>query len=262
MERPNELPVLKYCYFYTNRCRMKNLILLLLVLATGCQTTKIKNTEYKISDATTELGSIGHATSYNNISNDYTIHAIPVLENKIRLDVQVLPFNKDINEIYLSKQKNSPTAIKIDYVDSLPQKPRFVTISIMDINAFAGELNAPHNKGIFTYLKDAKKAVVITSLALVLPEAELAKIKLSDTAYLICTKDKKCTIALYSQGKKTDVLDISKGTVLAYTLGKFCWAVNDKAQPYIGDIVKDDKACKGNTSKKIKEKEETNLFKM
>jgi len=243
--------------------RMKKLFLLLLVAVfAGCQTAKIKNTQYKISEAVTELGSIGHADSYNNTKNDFTTHALPVLENKIRLEVQVLPFDKNINKIYLTKVKSNPAAIKVNYVDSLPQKPEFVTISIMDANAFAGELNAPHNKSIFTFLKDTKKAVAVTSLALVLPEPELAKLKQADAFYLAQDREKKFSMALYSQGKKTEVIDISKGLTLAYTISKFCWAVNDKDQPYIGDIVKDDKTCRGRTTERIKEKEETNLFKM
>ena len=79
---------------------MKKLILLVLIITAGCQTTKIKNTEYKISEATTELGSIGEAKSMYNINNDFTTHSYPLLQNKIRLDVQVLPFNADINKIY------------------------------------------------------------------------------------------------------------------------------------------------------------------
>jgi len=242
---------------------MKKLVLLILVAAfAGCQTAKIKNKHYKISEAVTELASIGHAVSYNNTKNDFTTHALPVLENKIRLGIQVLPFNKDINKIYLSKVKANPSEIKVSYVDSLPQKPEFVTISIMDVNALAGELNAPHNKNIFTYLKDTRKAVVVTSLAVVLADSELVKLKHADAYYLVQDQEKKFNIALYSQGKKTEVIDISKGLALAYTISKFCWSVNDKEQPYIGDIVSDDKACKGRTTERIKEKEETSLFKM
>lgn len=242
---------------------MKNLIYILLIISTiSCQTTKIKNQEYKISPATIELGSIGTAVSINNTMNDFSTRSFPVIQEKIRLDIQMVPFNKKINEIYLKKTKASQLPVNITYIDSLPNKPEFVTITLMDLTSFTNELNAPYNKSVLTFLKDREKASVITSVALVLPNEDINKLKQADSYYLINNQEAKYTIALFKQGKKTDVIDLQAGITLAYTIGKFCWALSDKHQWYIGDVVKNNRACTGNTYSKIKEKEETNLFKL
>lgn len=240
---------------------MKKMIFLLLVLA-GCQTAKINNKEYKVSQATVELGSIGRAKSMYNLDNDFSIHALPVLENKIRLDLQVLPFTKNIYKTYTEKASKNQNMVKINYNDSLPIKPEYVTVNIMDLTAMATELNAVHNKDIATYLKDTKKTVIVTGIAVVLPTEYLTKIRQADAYYLVNAQDKKYSIALYKDGKKIEVIDMQTGVGLAYTLGKFCWSLSDRHQWYIGEIVKDNKSCKGNTRSQIKEKEEKNLFKL
>jgi len=241
---------------------MKKIIILVLIITAGCQTAKIKNREYKYSYATTELGSIGEAISMYNLKNDFAAHSFPVLQNKIRLDVQVLPFTKDINKIYTEKAKINPAAVKINYVDSLAVKPEYVTLTIADLNGFATELNADYNKNTFQYLKDTETAVMVTGIAVALTSEDIAKIKMSDAFYLHNNQEKKYTIALYKSGKKTENIELQSGMVLAYTLGKFCWSVSDRLHWYIGDIVKDNKSCKGNTISKIKKKEEKNLYKL
>jgi hypothetical protein len=242
---------------------MKNLLYLLLILSvTACKTTNIKDKEYRVSHATIELGSIGTVSSFNKIKFDYAARTFPLIENKIRLDVQVLPFNKDIYKIYVSKNSINQIPNAIQYVDSLPEKPKFVTISFMDYAGVMDELNAPHNRNVTTYLKDIEKAAIITSIAIVLPESDLAKLKQADAYYLVNEQTTKYSILLYKDGKKIDLLNLQSSTVLAYTVGRFCWAVNDRHNWYIGDIVNDDKACMGNTYKKIKDKEETNLYKL
>ena len=154
------------------------------------------------------------------------------------------------------------TLILIKYTDSLAVKPEYVTLNILDRTGFADEINADYNKNIANYLKDTEKTVIVTGIAIALPAEDIAKIKLADTYYLVNNQEKKYTIALYKAGKRTDFLELQSGTVLGYVLGKFCWAVNDRQQWFVGDIVKDNKSCKGNTVAHIKKKERMNLFKM
>ena len=242
---------------------MKKIIYLLIIINTiGCQTAKIKNELYKVSQAHAELGSIGEAKSKFNLDNDFKIHSIPVLESKIRLEMQLLPFNKDINKIYAAKVAAGQAQVKINYMDSIPVKPVYATLSIISLTDFATELNGVQNKSVISYLKDTKQAVVVTGVAIAFTEDDIAKLKQADTYYLINNLDKKYNVALYKEGKRIGTIDLQSGTLLAYNLSKFCWAINDRQQWYVGDIVKDNTSCKGNTKSRIKEKEEINLFKM
>ncbi|RDI06671.1 hypothetical protein [Flavobacterium sp. AG291] len=234
----------------------------LLFTAMSCQTTKIKNKEYKISAATVEIGSVGTESSFSKLNYDFDTRLFPLFENKIRLDVQLLPFNKAVNKIYTAKNKVNQLPNKINYIDSLPDKPRFVTVTFLDYAGIIDELNAPHNKKVVNYLKDISKASIITSVALVLPNDQLSKMEQADSYYLINEDKTKYGILLYKDGKKIDTVDLQFSTVLAYTTGKFCWAINERHNWYIGDIVNEGTSCPGDTYSKIKEKEEVNLFKL
>ena len=236
--------------------------LLIIIILTSCQTATIKNKTFKVTAATVELGSIGQAKSLYNTYNDFTIKSFPLLNNKIRVDIQIHPFNSDINDLYMNKAKYSSLQEKVMYTDSLAVKPEFITVSMIDITGYVNELNADYNKETSTYLMDTKKSVVVTGLAINIPTIDLEKIKLADSYYLINNSDKKYTIALYKQGRRTDILDLKAGTVLAYTLGKFCWALSERGRWYVGDITLDNESCKGKMRSSIKDKEDVNLFKM
>lgn len=237
-------------------------LLLIIILMAGCQTTKINNTKYNVSPATTELGSIGQATSLFKLKNDFETHSFPLLKNNIRLDVKTMPFNKKLYNIYSEKAESLQAKKQIQYVDSIPVKPELVTISILDTRSYLNELNSDYNRNITTYLKDTEDGVVVTGLAVTLPKELLAQIKTADAYYLINAQEQKYTLALFNNGKKAGEVDLKSGTVLGYTLGKFCWAIDERHNWYIADIVNNNKGCKGNTESKIKEKERTSLFKM
>lgn len=242
---------------------MKNSVLILLIIITGCQTTKIRGEKYKVSRATTELGSIGQARSFYNLDNGFSVNTLPVLENRIRLDVHLLPFSDGLTSVFNAKQgKNDGLQRSMTEKDSLSLKSEFVEFSIMDITGFAAELNAPYNKAAASLIKDNKKISVVSGVAVVLPAEAVALIREADTYYLVNSMDKKYTVSVYSKGKKTGTVDLGSGVTLAYTIGKFCWSPDDRGGWYIADIVKDSRACKGNTSSRIREEKQTNLFKM
>ncbi|GGB73371.1 hypothetical protein GCM10007424_11600 [Flavobacterium suaedae] len=228
----------------------------------SCQTAKINNTKYNVSPATTELGSIGQATSLFKLKNDFETHSFPLLKNNIRLDIKTMPFNKKLYSIYSKKAESAQIKKQIQYADSIPVKPELVTISILDIRSYLNELNSEYNRNITTYLKDTEDGVVVTGLAVTFPKETLTQIKSADAYYLINEQEKKYTLALFTNGKKTSEIDLKSGTILGYTLGRFCWAIDERHNWYIADIVDNDNGCKGNTESKIKEKERTSLFKM
>ncbi len=241
-------------YFYKKTTLMNKCILLVLIASlTACQTTKIKERTYKVSNATTEIGSVGQSKSLYKISNDFSTHAFPYLANKIRVEVNVLPFNKKLNKFYLEKAKYNQGQAKINYIDSLAVKPEMVTISILDISSYISEINSDNNKEVLTYLKDTKKAKIIISIASTMSSENISKIKQADAYYLINNQLKKYTLVLYKENKKTETIDLQSGVVLAYELSKTCWAVNKKANWYLADIVNECNSCKGNTHSKIKE---------
>lgn len=240
----------------------KYITIFLCIIITSCQSLNIKDRTYKVSSATTELGSIGLSNSLY-IKNNFSLHALPVLENKIRVDISIVPFNKKLNKFYIQKSKYNQNQSKIQYIDSLDTKPEIVTITILDVAGYIAEINSTYNNDVITYLKDTRKANIITSIATTLSSEDIIKIRNADNYYLINNQQKKYDLVLYKANKKTETINLKSGVVLGYELGKTCWAINRKNNWYLADIIKDCISCKGKTHTKIKEKEtSSNLFKM
>lgn len=241
---------------------MKRFLILILLAVAGCQTASIHDKKYKVSNSITELGSIGFSNTGMNFKNSFDTRTFPLLKNKIRLNIEVLPFNKDLNTVYLQKMEIKGEQPVLQYNDSIRPQPQYALITILDVSGYLQEINADYNTETYNFIKDTKDAYLVKEVAISLSTASIDKIKEADAYYLINDQEKKYTIALLKQGKQFDTLDINPGIPLVYSLGKFCWAENERHRWYIADIIDEKGVCKGNTSENIKEKEETNLFKM
>lgn len=240
----------------------KIICLFILIISISCQTIKVKENSYKTSNSKIELGALGEAKSIADLKNNFTITAYPIIDEKIKLEVSIVPFTKKANKIYQSKEKFNQKQSKINYVDSLPIKPEMVIIKISDIASLVDDLNASANTKELNFIKNNERTTIVTSVLVVLNSTEIEKLRNADTYYLVQSDIAKHTIALYKQGKKIDTIDISTSTIIGYTIGKFCWFENEKGKLQIGDIVQKGNSCKGNTYKKVKPKKEKSLYKM
>lgn len=242
---------------------IKRFIVLFLIVCTACQTAKIKNDTYKVATTSPELGSIGDSRKKYGIENTFEVRTLPKLENKIRVSIGMVPFNRKLNKVYKSKAKYNQNHTQVTYIDSLPKKPELVIIKVIDVSGLVNELNASYNSDVLRLLKDTKKFKIITSLAVSLSVDDISKIRQADAYYLINTQEKRYTISLYKSGKKTDLLDINPEAIVAFQTSTFCWAMNQKNEWYIADIILGKNNCKGNTKSVIpKDKNNESLFDM
>lgn len=243
---------------------MKNSFFIIILLTfSACQSTLIKNDRYKVSHSTTELGSIGQSKSLFNLQNDFDARTLPKLENKIRVEVELIPFNQKLNKIYITKAKFNQNQSKVIYIDSLPSKPELVTIRLLDVTGFVRELNGDYNNDVFRLLNDTQKSKIISSIAVSLPTEDIAKIRMADSYYLTNSQDSKYSLSLYKLGKKIETIDLNSGTVVAYRLSRFCWGVTERGKWYIADMTEGTSRCKGNTESRINEKKKSkSLYRM
>lgn len=235
---------------------------LFLVFLIACQSVKINKENYDVTSSTVELGSIGSVKS-TFTKNTFESNAFPVLENKIRLSVEIIPFSKKTAKSYLKKNKYNQSAAKLNYVDSLDVKPEMIVLKIADKLGYVNELNETYNEKVFTLLSNTSDVKVVSSIAVYLSNEDLMKIKQADAFYLVNNLDKKYTVALYNEGKKTGTLELKPERILGYQSGSFCWSSNAKGKWYIADIANSGSSCQGKSFSKIKEdKREESLFKM
>lgn len=234
---------------------MKNsFIILLLVVLSACQSTKIKNNTYKVSDTAPELGSIGQSKMGYKTNNEFEVKTLPRLENNIRVAIEIVPFNRKMYKIYSAKAKYNQDQLKVAYVDSLPKKPELATIKLLDVVQFVNELNADYNKDIFKFISNTQNSEVVTNLVFCFTPEEIYKIKQADTFYLTNYQNSKYAISLYKLGKKTDTIFINSLNVVAYRLSTFCWGETDRGHWYIADMIEGGNGCKGITKSSIEKK--------
>lgn len=241
---------------------LKKVVVLALLICTACQTTKIKNEDYKFSNSVVELGSIGESKlTYNQ--NIFESKALAILQNNIRVEIGVVPYNRKLNKIYKSKAKYNQNQTKVAFIDSLPIKPELVTIRILDLSGLVHEINSDYNTDVLNFLVNTQTSKIISSLAVSFSPDEIAKIRQSDAFYLTNNQNKRYTIALFKSGKKTDNIDINPETVVAYRVSSFCWAASERGKWYVADIVNEHNSCKGITVKRITTKKKNkNIFDM
>lgn len=241
---------------------LKKIVVLAVLICTACQTTKIKNEDYKFSTSVVELGSIGESRLMYN-QNIFETKALPKLQNNIRVEIGVVPYNRKLNEIYKSKAKYNQNQTKVAFIDSLPIKPELVTIKILDVAGLVQEINSDYNVEILKLLVNTQTSKIISSLAVSLSTDEIAKIRQSDAFYLANNQNKKYTIALFKSGKKIDNIDINPESIVAYRVSSFCWAASERGKWYVADIVNEHNSCKGITEKRITQKKKNkSLFDM
>lgn len=238
------------------------LALIVILVITSCNSFKVLDTKYKYSKSTTEFGSIGISKS-SLFNNKFYNHVFPKLENKIRVDVKIVPFSKKTFNFYKSKSNNNSENQTIQYLDSLAIKPEFIVISVLDASSYINEINASYNKQVLNYLEKVNNAQFVTGIATTLSNDIIAKIKLADSYYIINTQDNKYSLITYKANKKIDSIDLQSGVVLGFESGKFCWSLNNNSNWILSDIVKECISCQGNTENKIpKNKKNKNLFKL
>ena len=242
---------------------MKQILLVLMAtVMLGCQSTKINNIKFLSTASVVELGAIGAPSKSTLLKNEFSIRAIPYIQNKVRLDVRILPFTKQLYKTYMEKTAEAQLKPSIIYADSIPNKPRLAVINILDKNSLADELNALHNKSAFTYLKNSANTALISGIAVTVSDDNLSRILDADTYYLQTTQDDRSLIVLYKDGKRTGIVDVQAGIILGYTYSTFCWSLDRRNEWYIADIADMGSKCQGLTKSKLKKKQEDNLFKM
>lgn len=240
----------------------KSLLVVITIVLACCQSTHIQDRLYKVSDSNVELGAVGYAYSPDNLRHRFDIKSIPVLDTKVRIAIQVLPFTQDINKIYLTKMKAKGEEPVFKYTDSIPQKPSYVTLSLLDIGTYVSALNGDSNKELYQYLVKTENTSVVTGLAIVPDASLIAKLKAADAYYLVYNRDRKYNLSCYKEGKRTEDIDLSKFETLAYATGHLCWFEDERGRWKVGDVVKSTESCRGRMKSEVKDKEDINLFKM
>ncbi len=210
------------------------------------ETPKNKSTDY-IKALNADIGAIGSFQS-NLISKEFQTNAFPVIKQKVRVSV----FVKNMDKSTLKQLK------KVLFLDSLNTPDKYIKLKILDKVTLIGELNAPYNKSVLSYLKNVEKTFFVTSVSSVFSNKILIRLSKAEEVYLISNTNNDFVLDLYNNEESIETIHLSKGVVFEYKSTGFCWSENIKLDIIITDIT-NDKCSKNNYktySKAFKKKEE------
>ncbi|TXK78899.1 hypothetical protein [Mesonia sp. K4-1] len=207
------------------------------------------------------LGSIGTGKEYI-LEEDYTNTAFVEYQQPIKLSSSILPFTKRTYKLFNEASKKQPSDLKINYTDSLVEKPKFVQLHISDKVTVLEQLNNKNNEELIDYLKVQPEAKMVTSISLALNQEKLNQLQTAEGAFLTQSGYKHYVISLYKEGEPIDQIQLNDGAVFAYETSSFCWKENKRRQLQIVDITNGDPCPKKTYSNSRKVIKEENYFKL
>ena len=166
-----------------------------------------------------------------------------------------MSFSKKTYRLYEEASHKQNAEFKINYIDSLAEKPKFVQLFIADKVSVLEQLNNKQNEKVKNYLKIQPEAEIVTSISFALNQQKLQNLQKAENIFLIQKGYKRYGIELYKEGELIDQLEMNEAVVFAYKKGSFCWQEDTKHKLKVVNIVEGE-GCPSNTYSKAKRAEQ------
>ena len=220
-------------------------VVLLILLSINC--APLSNIKHDINPPLS-LGEIGKSnTSF--LHRDMQAVGKPSLSRPIPIQVREVPFVKSAYKKYTELNKMKGQETKVQFVDSLPIKPKYISLEISDMVALADQLNEEANKGIRSYLaKDAANKILVQVSAMA-SNTIVDKVLLADGIFLTQDRNNLLGIELVS-GSSREFVVLSEFEVFDYGTGSFCWGLDRYGNERIEVIALNGDSCPKETEPK------------
>lgn len=237
------------------------LLSVIVIVANSCKTISVQNKQYQTTTQKVTLGSVGIDETFD-LERTYTYSGIPNYSEPIKVQLTPIAFDKTIFNAYNRAKELQPTSIKVVYVDSLSNKPRFLNIETSDKIGLVRILNEVENKEIKSYLKNQKDSHVVTNISIVVNENDMNDLIKADEVFMAQTGQKVIGLKLFTDNKVTRTINFNDGVVFAYRASSACWKENDKYKLEIVDLVEGNNGCPNRTYSSAKRaKKKINYYK-
>lgn len=217
-------------------------ILFFFLLISSCKTVHIKQDQQKLTNYPVTIGSIGEDRNFV-IQKDYKTTAYPGYKKQIKIETQVVPFNKATFSAFQKARALQNAKVTIAYVDSLSIKPAFLNIRLSDRVAVINNMITVVNQDTFEYIKNKEKAHIVTSISVALEAKTILEIQNADEVFLSTYGVKNYVLKLYTNKKVVKTINFNDGVIFSYKTSNFCWKQDDKYRVQIIDIVESNKSC-------------------
>lgn len=208
------------------------------------------------------LGSIGSKKEFV-LQNGFKHSALPNYTEPIKLSVSLKPFTKQTYKAFLKAKSVQSSNINIRYIDSIPDKPKYIQVEIADKVALIKGLNDTENKEVKDYLSHNAYAQVTTGIDIALSLKDMEVVNDADAVFLEEHGYKTYALQLYKNKVKTQTIPFGDGVVFAYETANCCWEESSKHIIDIVDLVSTYNACPNNTYRSAKRaKKHINYYKL
>ncbi|TXG34845.1 hypothetical protein [Seonamhaeicola maritimus] len=227
----------------------------------SCKTINIATAQTKTTQQVI-LGSISADKEFI-FQKEINHSAIPSYNVPIKLMVTPKIFTKQSYKAYAKAQGLQPYNINVKYVDSLPEKPKYIQLQIADKVTLLKALNGEENNGIKDYISHNKYANVLTSISMALNKQDLVGVLKAESLFLVENGYKTYALQLYNDGKKGRTIAFNQGVVFEYKATNCCWQENKKHDIDIVDLVGGYASCPNNTYRSAsRAKKQINPYKL
>lgn len=239
---------------------MKNALYYLLftgLLIASCAGYKAEKQTNAISFP--ELGSIVKKDKDMLMNSTSQQVGMPIWSSPIKVNVQQLPFNKMSYLTYAGYMRKAGKINSIPYVDSLPYRPKYLRVQLLDKIELTTLLNSEANEKVRTYLEKDSDYKMVTKMDFTVPETIMPLYEQAETVVLQQDEFKNVYLVLIN-GKKEERIHFSHLQVFDYEVSCFCWGADRYDQKRIENMVPDTKKCPKGTYEKASKMNSDKLY--
>lgn len=160
----------------------------------------------------------------------------------LKVQAQQLPFNKVSYSDYAKYAERAGKINSISYNDSLPYKPKYLRLQLLDKLGLTKQLNNETNDGLRSYASKDDAYKLVTGLDVTVPETEMLTFTQAEAVQL--QKDKLGNIILVViNGEFEKQYFFSELQVFGYHYNSFCWGEDRYHNLIIENLISEGEKC-------------------
>lgn len=226
---------------------MRNIFYLLLAVGTilSCATLKQR------SDFENPMPFLGDIGKYSNtiINSDFYKIGNPSVKGHLDLSATEVPFTKAKFKQYLNLKKAKGEKPALAYIDSIPDKPKYLSLQIVDKIVLAELLNDKANMGVLSYLEMYEDYRIVSQVSLVADQKQVQEIIHADNIRLVEDTNGVLCLQIIKAGSRTQ-RNFSKMEVFDFSTFGFCWDEDKFGNKKIGVLTAKGEDCPYGTERK------------
>ncbi|WP_097045176.1 hypothetical protein [Flagellimonas pacifica] len=160
----------------------------------------------------------------------------------LKVDVKQLPFNRSSYFSYAQYMQQAGKINSISYNDSLPYKPKYLRLELLDRLGFTNLLNNEAHDKLRAYISNDDGYKLVTGLNITVPETEMPGFLHAEAIQL--QKDEYGNIILVViNGEFEKRYFFSELHVFGYQYTNFCWGEDQYHNLIIENLISDGEKC-------------------